>query len=879
MRKTFAGGFLSFSALCLVVCMGLAAGAQNAETPRVTGAASALSVVRWTGSLPEAAGRTVEMSFALYEEPAGGLALWQETQPVKVAADGRYTVLLGAMNAEGLPQTLFQGGAARWIEARVAGETSAKPAPRSLLAAVPYAFKSLDAETLAGRPAADYLTREDMQTAVAAAQAATEIHTDATLTGAGTTGYVPLWTGPSALGNSPIVVSGSNVGIGTTAPVYPLDVNGTATLRGGLKLEPGSAASPTAGSNSSTIEFQNSTYSTASNSAVPQYFVWQSQSTGNDTASASAELALLTSFGDATPKATGFSFGPTGLLSFAPGQAFPGTIAGVTAGTGLMGGGSSGAVNLAVDTTVIPQLSASNTFTGSANTFANGVSFKKAVTFAAGQSFPGTGTVTGITAGTGLKGGGASGAVTLSVDATKVPLLAAANTFTGNQTITGNATVSGSVNALTVSAQALYTVNKIQAGGDILGMGQIDGTGLMAVSPPGSATASAGGFSLMGPSAIAYNSATKGQVQDSFFWGAYPVGNNTPSPTAELNLYFQTATASTNTGLSINDKGIVTFAGGQTFPGSQVTGNESVTGTFNAAGGTFTGPVSASTTSGGSAALVGSGKTSGQGLYASSDTGIAAYAVSYSPAEGSTGVFGLGGNPSKIQPSVAASQVAGVWGDAGNPSSGYAAGVIGTADNADGGSFFNNSKAYATVYASNSASGGVTGLFRTLMASTPTGTCGIGGDGDLSCTGRVKALVSAGGGRKVETYSVQSAESWMEDFGTGQLQRGAAVVTIDPAFAETVSESADYHVFLTPRGDSKGLYVTNATATAFEVRESGGGVSSLAFDYRIVAKRRGFEAERLTDVTETFNAAMKAANRPAHPGSGPESTAQPPARP
>jgi hypothetical protein len=83
-------------------------------------------------------------------------------------------------------------------------------------------------------------------------------------------------------------------------------------------------------------------------------------------------------------------------------------------------------------------------------------------------------------------------------------------------------------------------------------------------------------------------------------------------------------------------------------------------------------------------------------------------------------------------------------------------------------------------------------------------------------------------------------------------------VNVDPAFAETVSETADYHVFLTPNGDSKGLYVTQKTASSFEVRESGGRTSSLSFDYRIVAKRRRYESQRLTDVTERFNAEQKA---------------------
>jgi hypothetical protein len=102
----------------------------------------------------------------------------------------------------------------------------------------------------------------------------------------------------------------------------------------------------------------------------------------------------------------------------------------------------------------------------------------------------------------------------------------------------------------------------------------------------------------------------------------------------------------------------------------------------------------------------------------------------------------------------------------------------------------------------------------------------------------------------------------MEDFGSGLLQNGVAVVKIDPSFAETVSATAEYHVFLTPKGDSKGLYVINETPGSFEVRESGGGTSSLTFDYRIVAKRRGYEGQRLIDVTEKFKTESELAALP-----------------
>jgi hypothetical protein len=48
----------------------------------------------------------------------------------------------------------------------------------------------------------------------------------AQITGSGTANTVPVFASSSSITNSPIAVSGSNVGIGTTAPITPLDVNG-----------------------------------------------------------------------------------------------------------------------------------------------------------------------------------------------------------------------------------------------------------------------------------------------------------------------------------------------------------------------------------------------------------------------------------------------------------------------------------------------------------------------------------------------------------------------------------------------------------------------------------------------------------------------------
>lgn len=70
----------------------------------------------------------------------------------------------------------------------------------------------------------------------AIAFAATASAQTAVTTSGGTSSTVPVYTGSSTLGDSPVHVSGSNVGIGTTNPGSPLEVNGSAGITGGLTL-------------------------------------------------------------------------------------------------------------------------------------------------------------------------------------------------------------------------------------------------------------------------------------------------------------------------------------------------------------------------------------------------------------------------------------------------------------------------------------------------------------------------------------------------------------------------------------------------------------------------------------------------------------------
>jgi hypothetical protein len=120
--------------------------------------------------------------------------------------------------------------------------------------------------------------------------------------------------------------------------------------------------------------------------------------------------------------------------------------------------------------------------------------------------------------------------------------------------------------------------------------------------------------------------------------------------------------------------------------------------------------------------------------------------------------------------------------------------------------------------------------------------------GNLTVTGTKSSVAQLQDGRRVALYAVESPDNWFEDFGSAQLQNGVAAVALEATFAQTVNAGMEYHVFLTPNGDCHGLYVASKTPAGFEVRELGGGTASIAFDYRIVARRRGFETVRLQEV-------------------------------
>jgi hypothetical protein len=100
-------------------------------------------------------------------------------------------------------------------------------------------------------------------------------------------------------------------------------------------------------------------------------------------------------------------------------------------------------------------------------------------------------------------------------------------------------------------------------------------------------------------------------------------------------------------------------------------------------------------------------------------------------------------------------------------------------------------------------------------------------------------------------YAPLSPESWYEDFGRAELVQGRADVELDADFVALLGiDDGSYHVFLTPEGDSSGLYVRDRGARAFTVREHENGTSNVAFSYRVVTKSKHRQPERLAKLEE-----------------------------
>ncbi len=99
-------------------------------------------------------------------------------------------------------------------------------------------------------------------------------------------------------------------------------------------------------------------------------------------------------------------------------------------------------------------------------------------------------------------------------------------------------------------------------------------------------------------------------------------------------------------------------------------------------------------------------------------------------------------------------------------------------------------------------------------------------------------------------HGVQSPEVWCEDFGSVSLADGTARVELDPIFLETVviNDDSPMYVYLQQTSGDPVLVVVDKGRTGFEVK--GPARCNAGFDFRVAAKRAGFEDSRLERIRE-----------------------------
>jgi len=264
--------------------------------------------------------------------------------------------------------------------------------------------------------------------------------------------------------------------------------------------------------------------------------------------------------------------------------------------------------------------------------------------------------------------------------------------------------------------------------------------------------------------------------------------------------------------------------------------------------------------------------SSGQACVEGNSSGAGTYAV-YGVSTGADGVHGL------ISSTTGSSGVAGIS----TATSGSGHGVYGSSSNGAG--VYGTSTTYgvygiastatngSAVYGQYSGEGNgvtavsndTTGSYQALYAyaekkqtnifvgynAANNRSCSINPAADLVCMGTVSGSVLLvrhhASGRRVLAFASESTSQIIEDFGSARLGGGIANVQIGSDFASLMARNTDYYVFLTPLGESRGLYVSMKTPYGFQVRENERGRSPLAFDYRIVARPIDAQEGRLPD--------------------------------
>jgi len=132
-------------------------------------------------------------------------------------------------------------------------------------------------------------------------------------------------------------------------------------VRGKLNLPASATATATAGAASKPEAFTASAFNSGTAAAVAQNFLLQAEPANNNTASPSGTLNLLYAAGTAVPAETGLKISSKGVITFAPGQTFPG---GGPFCIATAGGFGSGGTTFVAPSFTVPAVNKCTTWSG-----------------------------------------------------------------------------------------------------------------------------------------------------------------------------------------------------------------------------------------------------------------------------------------------------------------------------------------------------------------------------------------------------------------------------------------------------------------------------------------------------------------------------------
>jgi hypothetical protein len=267
--------------------------------------------ISYQGVLKDAAGVIVPngeyiLTFKLYNVETGGPEIWVETKPIDVI-DGIINTELG--NLEPIPPQIFAG--LTWLGITVGAGNEL--IPRIALTSVPYSFMSMNvadssvnsAKIRAGEVVKSLNGLKDSVRLIAGSNItitptgnnltiSSSGGGTGTISGSGTTNYLPRFSGESTIANSIIYQTGGNLGIGTTTPTVKFELAGSDAKIYGLTLGRGSGSKGT----NVAFGFQSLDANTTgeSNTAIG-FSSLNNNTTGNSNSSFGAQSLLSNSSG------------------------------------------------------------------------------------------------------------------------------------------------------------------------------------------------------------------------------------------------------------------------------------------------------------------------------------------------------------------------------------------------------------------------------------------------------------------------------------------------------------------------------------------------------------------------------------------------------